>query len=213
MTQITVQDGKIVLRDGKVGTEQGCCCDGDCGCSLREGSAIVVTVDGNDIALSSPFSADGEGVEVCASGSEFLPDSYCESRFLSTASAILFAGCHNDASVWEGNRISDLGVVFPEDWPTSGIVVLVWRYWVSGSIYPECFGGSGGAARYFFYRMNCDSEGYPTAGELFYDSGTINEFGAVDYDCFDCTNQPDENRDCEQLSEPSSVSVVENPLP
>ena len=31
MTQITLQDGKIVLRDGKVGTEQACCCGGCCG--------------------------------------------------------------------------------------------------------------------------------------------------------------------------------------
>lgn len=32
MTLITVQDGKIVLRDGNVGTEEGCCCEpqGDC---------------------------------------------------------------------------------------------------------------------------------------------------------------------------------------
>ena len=28
MTLITLQDGKIVLRDGKVGTEQACCCEG-----------------------------------------------------------------------------------------------------------------------------------------------------------------------------------------
>ena len=28
MTTITTQDGKIVFRDGKVGTEQGCCCGG-----------------------------------------------------------------------------------------------------------------------------------------------------------------------------------------
>lgn len=34
MTQITVQDGKIVLRDGKVGTGAGCCCGGDCECDL-----------------------------------------------------------------------------------------------------------------------------------------------------------------------------------
>jgi hypothetical protein len=27
MTLITLQDGKIVLRDGKVGTEQACCCE------------------------------------------------------------------------------------------------------------------------------------------------------------------------------------------
>ena len=27
MTQITLQNGSIVVRDGKVGTEQNCCCD------------------------------------------------------------------------------------------------------------------------------------------------------------------------------------------
>jgi len=32
MTLITFQDGKPVLRDGKVGTEQGCCCGGQCPC-------------------------------------------------------------------------------------------------------------------------------------------------------------------------------------
>lgn len=30
MTQITVQDGKIVMRDGKVGTEPACCCGSCC---------------------------------------------------------------------------------------------------------------------------------------------------------------------------------------
>jgi hypothetical protein len=34
VTRITVQDGKIVLRDGKVGTEEACCCGegGPCEC-------------------------------------------------------------------------------------------------------------------------------------------------------------------------------------
>ncbi len=27
MTQITLQDGKLVMRDGRVGTEQACCCE------------------------------------------------------------------------------------------------------------------------------------------------------------------------------------------
>lgn len=27
MTRITLQDGKVVLRDGQVGTEEACCCD------------------------------------------------------------------------------------------------------------------------------------------------------------------------------------------
>jgi len=31
VTRITLQDGKIVIRDGKVGTEEACCCgDGEC---------------------------------------------------------------------------------------------------------------------------------------------------------------------------------------
>ena len=32
MTLITFSDGKVVMRDGKVGTEQACCC-GSCNCS------------------------------------------------------------------------------------------------------------------------------------------------------------------------------------
>jgi len=37
MTQITFQDGKPVLRDGKVGTGQGCCCKQDCSRCIRNG--------------------------------------------------------------------------------------------------------------------------------------------------------------------------------
>jgi hypothetical protein len=33
VTRITLQDGKIVLRDGKVGTEEACCCEQQCDCS------------------------------------------------------------------------------------------------------------------------------------------------------------------------------------
>lgn len=33
MTLITVQDGKIVLRDGQVGTEQACCCEQEDDCN------------------------------------------------------------------------------------------------------------------------------------------------------------------------------------
>lgn len=37
MTQITFQDGKPVMRDGKVGAEQGCCCKQDCSRCIRNG--------------------------------------------------------------------------------------------------------------------------------------------------------------------------------
>jgi hypothetical protein len=36
MTKITFQGGKVVMRDGKVGTEQGCCCGCDCNCFTVE---------------------------------------------------------------------------------------------------------------------------------------------------------------------------------
>jgi hypothetical protein len=42
MTLITFQDGKPVLRDGQVGTEQACCCGG---CSCGE-CALAVVVNG-----------------------------------------------------------------------------------------------------------------------------------------------------------------------
>lgn len=35
MTEITFQYGKVVMRDGKVGTEADCCCC-QCGCESRE---------------------------------------------------------------------------------------------------------------------------------------------------------------------------------
>lgn len=47
MTLITWQDGGPLFKDGKVGTEQGCCCGCDCGsCSL------TVKVDGVPVVTS-----------------------------------------------------------------------------------------------------------------------------------------------------------------
>lgn len=211
MTLITFDGGQVVMRDGKIGTEQACCCG--CECSFREGSVIVVTVDGTDVEFfgpSGPIDASGDfdSVEVCSSGNAYLPDSYCESRLLSSGDVSVYVGCH-DAD-WEDLLLANAAPI-PEDWPNSGIVVVVYRMWRSGSIYPECDGGDEGF-RYFYYRMSCDDEGYPTTGELFHDGGAV-EFDDTPYACFDCTNEPEINRDCEDLSAPSSVSVVENPLP
>jgi hypothetical protein len=62
MTLITLQGGKLVLRDGKVGTEQACCCDAECVCpescleNLRitfgesgEGANCVTSFDGTPL--------------------------------------------------------------------------------------------------------------------------------------------------------------------
>lgn len=52
MTLITFQDGKPVLRDGKIGTEQDCCCQQDtCPSECIEGLLISL---GNS-PLCSPF--------------------------------------------------------------------------------------------------------------------------------------------------------------
>lgn len=48
MTLITFQDGKVVFRDGKVGTEQACCCEQGC-CGLdASATQPSVVVSGSD---------------------------------------------------------------------------------------------------------------------------------------------------------------------
>ena len=37
MTQITIQDGTVVVRDGKIGTSDSCCCQGTC--DVKEGTS------------------------------------------------------------------------------------------------------------------------------------------------------------------------------
>lgn len=48
MTLITFQDGKPVMRDGKIGTEQDCCCGGGCSSAGLEqfGQPTVSVTDG-----------------------------------------------------------------------------------------------------------------------------------------------------------------------
>lgn len=48
MTLITVQDGKVVLRDGKVGTEQACCCELPCSCLQYSNEVLVDPACGID---------------------------------------------------------------------------------------------------------------------------------------------------------------------
>ena len=50
MTLITFQDGKVVLRDGKVGTEAACCCCPP-GCPSLDGCNLVVTRNYDDFPI------------------------------------------------------------------------------------------------------------------------------------------------------------------
>lgn len=57
MTLITVQNGKVVLRDGKIGTEQACCCGGPpCDC---ESCYLDIQVNGVSIP-ENPNRSPGE---------------------------------------------------------------------------------------------------------------------------------------------------------
>ncbi len=55
VTLITFQDGKAIFRDGKVGTEQGCCCEAgqECqaGCPSLDGCNLVVLGDFGDFQV------------------------------------------------------------------------------------------------------------------------------------------------------------------
>lgn len=58
MTYITFQDGRVVMRDGKVGTGQGCCCGGGCeNCGLTCCLTIQgknTCIGGTDVITSDP---------------------------------------------------------------------------------------------------------------------------------------------------------------
>jgi len=47
MTTVTLQDGQVVLRDGKVGTEASCCCEACDVCFVAVGGTYNFTFDGN----------------------------------------------------------------------------------------------------------------------------------------------------------------------
>ena len=67
MTKITLQDGKVVLRDGKVGTEQECCCKqcvcGDCPESLGFSVTFYGTRDGT-LTFTHPYARTDGGLSL-----------------------------------------------------------------------------------------------------------------------------------------------------
>lgn len=89
MTQITLQDGKLVLRDGKVGTGEGCCCGGGGGCDCcDEPDNELVVVEGNPrttdqdrYIIAGPGATEAFQTWLNSSGAtkkESAPDRACE---------------------------------------------------------------------------------------------------------------------------------------
>jgi len=67
MTKITLQDGRVVMRDGKVGTEQECCCKqcvcGDCPESLGFSVTFYGTRDGT-LTFTHPYTPPGGSASI-----------------------------------------------------------------------------------------------------------------------------------------------------
>jgi len=57
VTRITFQDGKVVLRDGQVGTEKACCCQ-DCVCPECSNS-FSFSVELGGLTATTNFCSDG----------------------------------------------------------------------------------------------------------------------------------------------------------
>jgi hypothetical protein len=69
MTLITLDDGKVVMRDNKVGTEQACCCNVVCGTDCTETITVDVSVAGYatqlvfDVSLGSAVYDEFDGFD------------------------------------------------------------------------------------------------------------------------------------------------------
>lgn len=82
MTLITFQDGKVVFKDGKVGTEIGCCCEnGECSedsqCCVCLADSFYIDMNGNPLdcaGLGPGWQNNGGIIGSCVFvGSESFP--------------------------------------------------------------------------------------------------------------------------------------------
>lgn len=65
MTLITMQNGSVVMHDGAVGTEVGCCCAGCAGCAC---DGATIPIGGNARSIVFTAGADAGGIltgDVC----------------------------------------------------------------------------------------------------------------------------------------------------
>jgi hypothetical protein len=187
MSSITIENGKIVVRDGKVGTEQACCC-GSCGCNLCDGDQIVVTIENQDLALPTAGQFEYLALEEIAQAGNSL-------------------GCVRALNaLWQcGSDIFWDSLPFdkPSPWPNEKIVVWAIVGWQSNDDINIC-----GQERDLLYVMECDQNGCPSVGEVFYDSGAVDQG-----DCNAALIPPElsYNVACQGLPAPTSVNA--NPLP
>lgn len=148
MTKITIQDGRIVLRDGKVGTESACCCV-LCKCdACPETLGFTVTfygVKNGPLTLSHPHTSPG-GV-----GSSAACDQYPNGLVISL-------GLTEDEAIPFGfSNVANVSVTIACG-PLSGVPDGEWYINVSGTVAnvndeQVLYGYEGLSSK-------CDTEGY-----------------------------------------------------
>jgi hypothetical protein len=134
MTTITTQDGKIVFRDGRVGTGQGCCCDGggDGGCAescdaelTATGSiggmtaTVVIPIPGGGSSRFNKPDGSGDYVEVDAS---IICGTYGPGGAL--AWAVFVGVCYQSGGVTNGESFAATVPLEPNGCPPAGDVGL-----------------------------------------------------------------------------------------
>ena len=201
MTLITFQDGKPVFRDGKVGTEQECCCQQGCPCSLCDEDLISVVIEGQELLLSATdfgsleFCFVDEDPADCTQGPCDKPE---PCKMASSRGAFVYTDCYDDPG-WEFLKETIGGL--EDAWPSSGIVIHVALSAGSNSDANRCVD-----VRDIFYNLTCDAEGCPSDAEEFFRRNVV-----VTDDCPEPVCEETFDLSCVGISDPTFVGV--NQLP
>lgn len=163
MSQLTVQDGKLVLRDGKLGVGQACCCGGGCtgrcNFQVNAGGLVNTECEGGCECITHPcgcFDIDQNGT---------YPWYFC--RTACDGERIAFAVCLTAPTEQAVELRGPL-----EGWVGA---VLSWMEnhgysntsFDSGRCFPveENGGGEGGSQRVMIVGYGCCEDGFDLEGE------------------------------------------------
>ena len=132
MTLITFQDGKPVLRDGKVGTEQGCCCGGSPACCQHFCSRMCC----NQIKWVVPEDAEYfTTVESDCRSTLPLPESSVRIRVRVRCGGWFWEGyddgCDTDCEIVEVEYSEDGGTTWT-DTPPGSVSGITWSVYCLG---------------------------------------------------------------------------------
>lgn len=122
MTLITVENGKVVLRSGKVGTEQACCCEQCAPCPDLESLCIDITLTDYDGTVHTADETDiiwsgGTGT-IYFKGFEYVVTIACDtSNPAESLSAIVgWGGLIDDCICTSGSGSDAMPCSTDQDW-------------------------------------------------------------------------------------------------